>query len=245
MKYRKTFSCLLLTITAILFIYWLKGHTAPQIFGEAIFSVKTQKKVVALTFDDGPIYPNTNKILDILNMQKVKATFFILGQNAENNLDILKKMYADGHELGNHSWSHEKLIFKTPKFIQNEIGQTDKLIRASGYTGTIHFRAPYGNKLIVLPWILKRMNRPHILFDITAKDWENPSPEEIVERITKQIHPGAIILLHDGIVKNETHENKSNENRNNTVEAVNILIHRLKESEYQFLTVSELLKMRE
>lgn len=66
MKYRNTFSCLFLITTAILFIYWLKGHTAPQIFGEAIFSVKTQKKVVALTFDEGPTYPNTNKILDIL-----------------------------------------------------------------------------------------------------------------------------------------------------------------------------------
>ncbi len=227
-----------------LFVYWLKGHSAPQILGDAIFSVKTQKKVVALTFDDGPAIPYTKDILQVLQKHNIKATFFILGQNAENNLDIVKKIHGAGHELGNHSWSHKRLVFKSPNFIRNEIEKTDNLIRSSGYNKTIHFRAPYGNKLVILPLILKSMNRPHILFDVIANDWENTEPEAIVNLIIKQIHPGAIIVLHDGIVQEEVSKSLTKEDRINTVKALEILIPRLLDDGYQFVTIGELLELK-
>ena len=114
--------------------------------------------------------------------------------------------------------------------------RTDKAIRESGFEGTIHFRAPYGNKLIILPLILKEMNRPHILFDIIAKDWELPSPELITERVMSKLHPGAIILLHDAVGEG------TGEDRANTVNSIERIIENVKAANYEFVTVSKLLE---
>lgn len=216
-------------------LYWLKGHSSPQLIGKAYFSIKTDKKIVALTFDDGPSVPFTSEILDALREYGVKATFFVLGKNAKFHPELIQRIYQEGHEVGNHSWSHERLIFKTPTFIRNEIARTDQLIRSTGYQGSIPFRAPYGNKLLILPWILKSMDRPHILFDVIAKDWEGPSPHVITQRIMEQLHPGAIILLHDADGEN------AGGNRSKTVQALKPLIETVKAQGYQFLTISELL----
>jgi len=215
-------------------IYWLKGHSAPQLIGEAFFSIETDKKVAALTFDDGPAIPYTQRILDILRQHNIKATFFLLGSEAQKYPDLVQRIYKEGHEIGNHSWSHARLIFKTPSFIREEIESTDQLIRKLGYTGPLHFRAPYGNKLLILPWILKSMDKPHILFDVIPKDWERPSPQIIVQRIAEHLHPGAIILLHDG-----------GGERSNTVNALELVLAYMKENGYQLLTISELVKMDE
>lgn len=243
MNYKNLIYVVIVVILLFCLVYWFKGHSAPQILGDAIFSINTSKKVVALTFDDGPTVPYTNNIIDILKKHNIKATFFILGQNAKNHIDVVRKIHEAGHDLGNHSWSHKRLVFKTPNFIKNEIEKTDNLIRLSGYSKTIHFRAPYGNKLIILPLILKSMNRPHILFDVIANDWENHEPKDIVELVEKQVHPGAIIVLHDGIVKEEA-MNLTLQDRNSTAKALEILIPRLLEAGYQFVTISELLELR-
>ena len=216
-------------------LYWLKGHSSPQLIGNAYFSVKTNKKIVALTFDDGPSVPFTSHILNTLKEHGVKATFFILGKHGQLYPEIIQRTYQEGHEIGNHSWSHERLIFKTPRFIRDEIERTDQLIRTTGYGGYIPFRAPYGNKFLILPWILKNMDRPHILFDIIPKDWEAPPPDIITQRIMEQLHPGAIILLHDGNGDNVA------DDRSKTVQALESLIKKAKEQGYQFLTISELL----
>ena len=215
-------------------IYWLKGHSAPQLIGEAFFSIKTDKKVAALTFDDGPSTPYTQQILDILKKHDIKATFFLLGSEVQKYPDLVERIYTEGHEIGNHSWSHARLIFKTPTFIREEIESTDQLIRRLGYTGPLHFRAPYGNKLLILPWILKNMDRPHILFDVIPKDWELTSPQIIAQRVGEQLHPGAIILLHDG-----------GGERSNTVNSLELILAHMKENNYQLLTISELLKLDE
>lgn len=217
-------------------LYWLKGHTAPQWIGKAYFSIKTNKKIVALTFDDGPSVPFTSDILDILKEEGVKATFFILGKHGSVHPELVQRIYQEGHEIGNHSWSHARLIFKTSAFIRNEIERTDQLIRTLGYTGPLHFRAPYGNKLLMLPWILKSMKRPHILFDVIAKDWEKPPPHIMTQRIMEQLHPGAIILLHDADADN------IEEDRSMTVQALKAIIEAVRAQGYQFLTISALLK---
>lgn len=225
----------LLLVGCGIVLYWLKGHSSPQFIGKAYFSIKTNKKIVALTFDDGPSIPFTSNILDILRKHEIKATFFILGKHAQSHPQLIQRIYQEGHEIGNHSWSHKRLIFKTPKFIRNEIERTDQLIRDLGYLGPIPFRAPYGNKLLILPWILKSMKRPHILFDVIAKDWEEPPPYVITQRIMEQLHPGAIILLHDA------DEDNIKGDRLKTVQALKSIIESIKSQGYQFLTVSELL----
>jgi peptidoglycan/xylan/chitin deacetylase (PgdA/CDA1 family) len=228
----------ILLVAAILAIslYWLKGHSAPQLLGETYFSVKTSQKVAALTFDDGPSPQNTPAILDILKRHNVKATFFVLGAYAQQYPDLIQRLDREGHEIGNHSWSHTRLIFKPPSFVRREIERTDTLLRDLGYEGYIPFRAPWGNKLVILPWVLKSMNRPHILFDVIAKDWEQPQPYVITQRIKDQIHPGAIVLLHDGVPPQETGE------RTNTILSLDLTLQQLKEAGYQLVTISELMK---
>lgn len=236
-KLTKIISVLLsITITVGLLLYWLKGHSAPQLIGEAIFKVDTFEKVVALTFDDGPSLKFTPKILDVLKKYNVKATFFLLGCNAQKHPDLVRRIYQEGHEIGNHSWSHERLVFKWPSYVRQEIESTDQLIKSLGYAGPINFRAPYGNKLIILPLILKEMGRPHILFDIIPKDWEFPTPQVISQKILEDLHPGAIILLHDA------GGDMVNADMSSTVQALDLVIPAIKQQGYEFLKIEELLE---
>ena len=223
----------ILVFATIYSVSWLKKY---QLFGEYIRKIETDRKIIALTFDDGPNPPITSEILDILGKYKAKATFFVLGKHAKDHIDILKKISAGGHELGNHAWSHEKLLFKSPAFVKQEIRNTDRVIKDSGYAGLIHFRSPYGGRLVVLPYLLMKSHRIHVLWNVTLKDWESPDPEEILENFKKMVTPGSIVLLHDGYVQEW-------ENRRNTVEALEMILREYTDKEYQFVTISELLKI--
>ena len=230
---RKNMICLLLLIAFILLL-WLKSHRSPQLLGRCVHRINTYEKVVALTFDDGPSF-YTEEILDILHLYKAQATFFLLGQNIEQFPSLVQQIYKEGHEIGNHSYSHQSLIFKSCAFIREEIEKTDQLIKKSGYQGIIHFRAPYGRKLFGLPWILYKSKRPHILFDVIPDDWACPGVATIVNRILAQTKPGSIILFHDGNGDNITQD------RSQTVQALSIILKKLKADGYQFVTISELL----
>lgn len=214
---------------------WLKSHHSPQLFGRCIHRISTSEKIIALTFDDGPsVY--TEEILNILRVNNTQATFFLLGKHAEQFPNLIQQIYKEGHDIGNHSYSHESLIFKSLAFIRKEIEVTDQIIKQSGYEGTIHFRAPYGRKLIGLPWILYKSNRPHILFDVVSNDWASPGVSVIVHHVLTQVKPGSIILCHDGNGDN------MGQDRSQTVQAIPIIIQKLKANGYRFVTISELLK---
>jgi peptidoglycan-N-acetylglucosamine deacetylase len=223
-----------LVVFSYVFFAWVKSHRSPQILGKCIHRVNTPMKVVALTFDDGPSQ-HTEEILKILHSKGVLATFFLLGQNAERFPALVRQIHEEGHEIGNHSYSHHPLIFKSLAFMREEIEKTDQIIREAGYQGTIHFRAPYGRKLVGLPWILYKTQRPHILFDVIPDDWASPGVSTIVNRILSQTKPGSIILCHDGNGDNV------GQDRWQTVEALPLIIEKLKASGYQFATISELL----
>lgn len=128
----------------------------------------------------------------------MQATFFLMGQHAEQFPNLVKRIYKEGHEIGNHSYSHPRFVSKSLDFIRQEIESTDAIIRNLGYTKRIHFRAPYGKKRVRLPWFLYKSRRPHILFDVTPGDWTNPGVNVIVKRVVNQVKPGSIILFHDG-----------------------------------------------
>jgi peptidoglycan-N-acetylglucosamine deacetylase len=211
-------------------LMWLKSYRSPQMFGIAIHRIPTTDKVVALTYDDGPNPPYTDQILQVLQDLDVKATFFLLGEELEKHPEYVEKISSLGHDIGNHSWSHAQLIFKSPAFINNEINKTDTLIKSLGYNKEIHFRAPYGRKLFILPWILSSQNRKHILFDVAPDDWECPSVDSIVDKVMQSVKPGSIILFHDG-----------GGDRSQTVQATRIVIEKLKADGYKFLTIGQVL----
>lgn len=205
-----------------------------QFFGGLVNKVDTDEKVVALTFDDGPT-EQTGKILRILEEAGIKATFFVNGNHIEQHFEEAKKIVESGHELGNHTYSHQRMIFKSPSFIEEEIEKTDELIRQAGYTGDIHFRPPNGKKLLFLPYYLSKHNRKTIMWNMEPDSYPElaADSEKIIAYVTENIEPGSIILLHV-MFDNEKRE---------SLESIKGIVSALKEKGYSFKTVSELITM--
>ena len=215
--------CLALLFTASLFA---------QSNGEPIRQIKTTEKVVALTFDDGPEPPYTQKILDVLNKHNVKATFFVLGGNAKAYPDLIKETMAQGHELGSHSMNHTMMKNRSVDQIMTDLQGVDKILRDLGYQKEITFRAPYGITSDNLKIALQKLDKRHFLFNFLPQDWTKISAQQIYDNVMKQMKPGLIIVLHDG-----------GKRRDNTVKATEMLIETLQKQGYKFMTASEILKL--
>ena len=215
--------------------YQISKSRTFQLFGEIIPRINTREKIVALTFDDGPTPDVTEEVLSILNEEVVKATFFVIGSELERNLEAGRKIVAAGHELGNHTYSHKRMVLKTPSFIESEIERTDQLIRQAGYQSEIHFRPPYGKKLILLPYFLSRTSRKTITWDVEPDSYPEIAADssKIVAHTLEKTRPGSIILLH-----------VMYKSRGESLKAVNGVIAGLKGDGYSFKTVSELLDTR-
>jgi peptidoglycan/xylan/chitin deacetylase (PgdA/CDA1 family) len=232
LKYIIAFT-LLLIIGGYLFWQVSKSRTF-QLMGEIVPRVETSQKVIALTFDDGPTAEGTMEILSILKQENIKASFFLIGADIEKNPESVKQIIAAGHEIGNHSYTHERMLFKTPSFIQREIDDTDRLIREAGYTGEIHFRSPFGKKFLLLPYYLSKRGKKNIMWDVEPETYPeiDGNAEKIADYVLGHTKPGSIILLH---VMYPT--------RKESLKAVSGIIKGLKEQGFEFKTVSELLAM--
>ncbi|ARK32561.1 polysaccharide deacetylase family protein [Halalkalibacter krulwichiae] len=203
-----------------------------QFFGGLVNSVETDEKVVALTFDDGPGV-HTDEILDILRKHDVKGTFYLTGYEIEKYFDDAKKIVQEGHEIGNHSYSHQRMVFKSPSFIKDEIDKTDELIRQIGYEGEITFRPPFGKRLVLLPYYLSKLDRNTIYMNIEPDSYPDIAADanKIVDHVVEKIKPGSIILLH-----------VMYESRKESLHSVEGIITSLEEQGYTFVTISELLE---
>lgn len=229
---------LLLLVAGWYLHIWLRGGSGPQLLGKVVRRVDTSEKVVALTYDDGPNPPDTERLLDVLAEHHAKATFFVVGRHIKDFPGVVEKIVAGGHDVGNHSWSHRPLTYLWPSEVREELDSTDIAIRDAGYTGTIQVRAPFGHKLFVFPCVLWQTNRMHILYSITVNDWQDRSPAEMLQDFDKAIKPGAIILLHDGNAIAPVHQEGC---RKNTVELTRLILETYQPQGYRFVTVSELL----
>lgn len=201
-----------------------------QFFGELINHVDTTEKVIALTYDDGPNPPYTEQLIELLDRNQIKATFFVIGKIAEKYPETVRLMLSKGHEVGNHSYSHAQLIWKNPFFIRSEIEKTDKILCQLGVKQEINFRAPYGRKLLALPYILAKMQKKNILWNLDSKDYEASHSEVIGNYVLQHVRPGSIILMHDG-----------GGERSRTIAATEILIKELQGKGYTFKKISELI----
>lgn len=200
-----------------------------QFFGTIFDRVPVQEPLVALTFDDGPHPEATARILALLKQRSVKATFFVEGRFVEMNKATTRAIAAAGHELGNHSFSHQRMVLKTPSFVEHEIERTDRAIRAAGYKGKrILFRPPFGQKLFVLPWYLYWHDRTSITWDIEPEGMGDA--KGIAYVAVRDAQPGSIILLH-----------VQTPSPNPSYEAVAPMIDGLRKKGFGFATVSELL----
>lgn len=205
-----------------------------QVAGELTARVDTQDKVIALTFDDGPIASDTAAILQTLAQHDVRATFFVIGEAVAEDPASARAIVTGGHQLANHSWSHPRLILKSRDEIARQIEQTDAVIREAGQTGPILFRPPYGKKLVGLPRYLAGHERHTIMWDVAVEDYSGgpAQPAEELTRLTVDaVRPGSIVLLHPW------------SGRTPTQEAIGPVITELKSQGYRFVTVDELLAL--
>lgn len=224
-------------VTALLAIpaglHALSRRADYQLFGELVARVETEERVVALTFDDGPDPRNTERLLDVLDAHDAKATFFMVGRQVEKYPSLARMVAERGHEVGNHSWSHHRMVFIAPSTARDEIERTDEALAAAGIEGPFSFRAPFGKKLFVLPWVLSEMGRTNILFDVIPQpgDYLRPPADELAADVVRQTRPGSIVVLHDG-----------GGPRDETIEATGAIIEALRADGYRFVTVRELLQ---
>ncbi len=228
-------TAMILLVTSAYALNELTKSRSFQFFGGIVSEVDTSEKVVALTFDDGPT-EYTDEILEILRDKDVKATFYLTGQEIEEYFDEAVKIVDEGHEIGNHSYSHERMVFKSPGFIKDEIEKTDEWIRAAGYEGDIHFRPPYGRKLVVLPHYLNKHERKTVLWNIEPESSSDiaSSPNKMIEHAVENVRPGSIILMH-----------VMYESRRSSMDSIEGMITALEDEGYTFTTVSELLAYEE
>ena len=188
---------------------------------------KKNRKVVALTFDDGPNPATTNQALDTLSKYGIKATFFVLGKNVSGNEEILKRMKADGHVIGNHSWSHPVLSKLSLDEAKKQITDTeDALTKVLGSSSKL-MRPPYG---AITDDIRNSLDLSFIMWDVDSLDWKSKNEASILTEIQRQVKNGSIILMHDIHVE--------------TVNALPKVIDYLKEQGYEFVTVPEMLHSR-
>lgn len=184
--------------------------------------IDKSKKMIALTFDDGPNY-NTSKVIDVLNKYDIKATFFVLGSRAINNKDILKKMADSGMEIGNHTYNHLLLTKYDENKIRSEIEDTSEVIYSATKKRPKLLRPSYGS---VNNKIKKVANMPIIIWDIDTLDWKYHNSKRITSRVVNKVRDGDIILMHDIYSA--------------SLNALSNIIPILQDNGYEFVTIDEL-----
>lgn len=190
----------------------------------------TNRKAVAITFDDGPNPVYTPAILDILRDAGAKATFFMIGSQIDRFPDIARTVHAEGHEIGNHTYTHPYLTRLDEESCRSELLRTHKLIEALAGQPPRSFRPPYFDCDGRVADIAANLGYSVIgAVNGAARDWEQPGVRHIVESSRASVKPGCVLLFHDGFG-----------DRSQTVEAVRQLVTELAAEGYELVTVSEL-----
>jgi peptidoglycan/xylan/chitin deacetylase (PgdA/CDA1 family) len=180
-------------------LYYACSWPTSQLLGPALVRGPADGRRVALTFDDGPAEPFTGQILDILRDERVPATFFCCGKNVERFPKLVRRMEAEGHAVGNHTYSHPLFYLKRRAVIETELDRTQDVIQ--GVIGHLPrlFRPPYGVRWFGLFPALRQRGLTNVQWSDTGYDWiTRYSPAEMARKALARLAPGAVILLHDG-----------------------------------------------
>ncbi|MEA5470674.1 polysaccharide deacetylase family protein [Spirulina sp. 06S082] len=213
----------------------LADFSLPKQFqGKTIRSVKLQgdRKVIALTFDDGPSEKFTNDVLYILDHHNIKATFFLLGKNVREYPEQAKRVHLKGHALANHSWSHPYGM-QSPAGAAAQIDNTSAWIEKTTGVKSHLFRPPGGYLNNGMAGYAAKKGQIIVMWSVDSKDYYESSLG-MTKRVLSQATPGGIVLFHDG-----------GGDRTKTVSALPQIIAKLKEQGYEFVTVPELLELKE
>ncbi|HEX8521258.1 MAG TPA: polysaccharide deacetylase family protein [Tepidisphaeraceae bacterium] len=205
-------------------------------WGQVLSHGTRSGNAISLTFDDGPTPPYTSQILDILAHHRVKATFFVVGDNARNHPDILRRMHAEGHEIGNHTTTHPHYGWlRGATYWHNQIQETDDIVREAVGQSPRFFRPPLGFKNPLTLQAARCLNKQTIAWTCRAFDGLANPPETIHARLLRAC-PGDILLLHDGITSGNPSHNPTP-----TVQALSSVIQDLKSKNLQLVPLTQLL----
>jgi peptidoglycan/xylan/chitin deacetylase (PgdA/CDA1 family) len=207
-----------------------------QWYGRTIFRGAQRSRQIALTYDDGPNDPHTLPLLDVLARHGALATFFMIGRYIQQRPDIARAVAHAGHTIGNHTFTHPLLIFKSEAETRIELIDCQSALQdAIGEQANL-FRPPFGGRRPATLRIARALGLETVMWNVTGYDWNAPSAAEIEQKVARQMRGGDIILLHDGGHK------AMGADRSQTVVATDNLIRRYKDQGYQFVTVAEMMK---
>lgn len=220
---RGTVLCLMMGVLLYSLVTAVDGEA------EVYHSVPNETKCIALTFDDGPHPHQTKRILDILDAYGIKATFFMIGVNVENYPDAAREVLARGHEVGNHTYSHCHLKQHGEEKLEEELRRCQETLeRICSYRPHL-FRPPEGYVSDYLCQCCNRASYRVIHWSVDTRDWEVKDAEKISQKVLDQVRSGDIVLMHDYVARSQTPE------------ALEILLPKLLDQGYRFVTVGELL----
>jgi len=201
-----------------------------------IYRVKTDKKHVVLTFDDGPSPIWTPKILDELKNENIKATFFMIGHHVQKYPEIAKRVAEEGHTIGNHGYAHSVMLYYKPAEIEEEIKYTEHVIKEITGVTTKYFRPPKAWLRRTIKEKVKSMGYETVLWSLNSKDWVSFNHKTIARYISKHIKNGDILLFHDSGNVASTEGG----NRLQTVKTISLLARVLREKGFEFISIEEL-----
>lgn len=203
-------------------------------YGPVMTNIDTKDKVIALTFDDGPYPPYTNDLLKLLQEKNVHATFFLVAENAANHPELVRQLKNNGHEIALHAYIHQDLLKLSKEQLTDNITTGKNVLENITSTKVSYMRPPHGFKDWAVMDAIHSAGLQAVNWSIIPRDWTNPGVDVISERVLKAAKPGAIVLLHDG------DSPKGAASREQTIQATAIIIDKLHNEGYTFVTISEL-----
>jgi peptidoglycan/xylan/chitin deacetylase (PgdA/CDA1 family) len=203
------------------------------IFGSVIGHLDTEEPFVALTFDDGPNPDATPAILDALGARGVKASFFILGRHAERWPELVRRVAAEGHCIGNHGYYHRKLHLKSPSYVRDDLQLGTRAITDACGVRPAFFRAPHGFRSPWVTAIARSFGQRTVGWSRGVWDSSRPGVDVIIERTVRAARQGAILLLHDGDGYDPLGD------RTQTARAVPVIVDRIREAGLEFTTLDK------
>jgi peptidoglycan-N-acetylglucosamine deacetylase len=206
-----------------------------QWYGRNFHRLSRGSKKVALTYDDGPNDPYTLQLLEVLARHNVKATFFMIGEFVCQRPEIARAVLEAGHAIGNHTFSHPLLIFKSASTIRRQLADCQGAMQdALGVSATI-FRPPFGGRRPEVFRIARKLGLQPIMWNVTGYDWNAKSVDEIEHKVTRQMRGGDVILLHDG------GHLEMGTDRSHTVAVTDRIIRRYQQQGREFVTIPQMM----
>lgn len=204
-------------------------------YGTTVTQNPAAGKIVALTFDDGPYPPYTQELLQVLKRQNVRATFFMVAENAARHPELVRQIAAQGHTVALHAERHRDFLKLTCEEQQADVAEGKAILEKLSGQQISLMRPPHGFRDWSVLATLRANGLTAVNWSVIPRDWTNPGAAVIVDRVLAQVTPGAIILLHDG------DSPKYQASRAQTIQATQIIINKLRAAGYNFVTVNELM----